>query len=355
MKKIVHIIQSLEKGGAQMLLCDLAVRCAFQYEVIVISQYNQIDEKLEEILKSANVRIIVCHKKPGFDVKAVCELWRILNNIKPDVVHTHLQSAFYTIPWYLFHQNHKRVHTIHSMPKMEVPKAHRIALGFAYHFLHVIPVAISDTVFSEIKKMYHLKIEKIALIYNGVDVRKFSLGRKEKDGFFDIINVASFFPWKNQSLLVHALKKIHEENQNFRVTFVGDGPEKNNVIALCKSLELEQAVTFYGLTDNVAECLKKSDVFVLCSTFEGLPLSILEAYASGLPVVSTDVGGVPDILTNGKNGFLVESNHTDQLAQALTKLYREKELYTQISGYNLSDVKKYDIQKTAEEYMVLYE
>jgi glycosyltransferase involved in cell wall biosynthesis len=169
-----------------------------------------------------------------------------------------------------------------------------------------------------------------------------------------LINVASFSKIKNQALLLDALKLLRERT-NARLTFVGDGETRDNTEKLAREYGFsEDTVSFLGLRRDIPDLLAKSDIFVLCSHYEGVPLSILEAYASGLPVVSTNVGGVPDILTNRENGLLVPPGSAEALADAVSEIMNPA-LYNKISEENLKKALEFDISRIAEQYITLYE
>lgn len=355
-KKSVHIIQSLFTGGAETLLCDLAEYCSTDFEVYVVTLYGENDELMVEKLKSAGVSLIFLDKKVGFHIKSLKNLFIILRKIKPDIIHTHLEAAVYALPYYLFYRKNVRIHTIHSRPEYEFTKYHIMAMKLAYRFLNVIPVAISGSIRDEAAKLYSLDKNGIPVIYNGVHTEKFKVLREKKEDFTEVrlINVASFSKIKNQALLLDALKLLRERT-NARLTFVGDGETRDNTEKLAREYGFsEDTVSFLGLRRDIPDLLAKSDIFVLCSHYEGVPLSILEAYASGLPVVSTNVGGVPDILTNRENGLLVPPGSAEALADAVSEIMNPA-LYNKISEENLKKALEFDISRIAEQYITLYE
>lgn len=106
--------------------------------------------------------------------------------------------------------------------------------------------------------------------------------------------------------------------------------------------------------NDVPAVLQKGDAFVLCSQYEGLPMSVLEAYAGGLPVISTDVGGVGDVLFDGKNGLLVQPSDRAALAGAIRKLKGDPALCERMSVQNCRDAAAYDIKSAAQRYEQLY-
>lgn len=354
--KIVHIVQSLQTGGAEKLLVNLAVNCKEKFNVTVISQYPGGNLPFEKHLEDNGIKIVFLNKKVGFDFRSIIMLYKTLNKLSPDVVHTHLHAAVYAIPWYITHKNTVKVHTVHSIASMELGKIHRFIQGLAFRFLGVVPVAISPSVKESIIKEYKVPDKSVPVIFNGIDVSKYAApgDTKTPQSPFTVINVASFNKWKNQMLLLGSFYTAVLKYPDMQLVFVGEGVEKAKVQIKAKELGIADKVFFTGITNEVESFLSKADVFALCSTFEGLPLSILEAYASGLPVISTAVGGVPDILKDGVNGFLVPSNDEKAMENAILKLYDNPKLRDEMSGTNRSAVTAFDIKEITEKYIELY-
>jgi glycosyltransferase involved in cell wall biosynthesis len=353
--KIVHIVQSLETGGAEKLLVDLSLNCKHDYDVTVISQYRENGYPYEKILRENDIKIVYLDKKKGFDINNLIDLTKSLKEIKPDIIHTHLHSAIYAIPYYFNNKKCAKIHTIHSIAKMEFDKVHRLIQSFAYKFLGVTPVAIGETVKETIMDEY--RINDIRVIHNGIDLKKYSisLNVKTKHDAFVIVNVASFSKWKNQMFLLEAFNNALKMNNRLKLIFVGGGPLKKDVEKRAIEYGIyENTVKFIGVSDDVPKYLSEADIFCLCSTFEGFPISMLEAFDAGLPVISTDVGGVKDILIDGENGILVESNNIEQLENAILKLAHDIELCNKISQTNIKKAKKFNIKETTKSYIKLY-
>lgn len=354
--RMVHIVQSLQTGGAENLLVNLAVNCKDKFDITVISQYKESKLPLEKRLLDNGIKIIFLNKKVGFDPGSIIALYKALNKIKPDIVHTHLHAAIYAVPWYIFHKKAVKVHTVHSVASMELGAIHRIVQGFAYRFLGVVPVAISPSVKESIVKQYKIRTRKVPVILNGIDVSRYNVpcGGENVSRPFTIINVASFSKWKNQMLLLNSFYNVTLKHPNTRLVFVGEGPEKAEVERAAHKLGIADKTLFAGLTSEVERYLSGADVFVLSSAFEGLPLSILEAYAAGLPVISTKVGGVQDILADGVNGFLVPPNDEAAMTNAILKVYENPELRDKMSGTNRAAAQGFDIKRIADQYTKLY-
>ncbi len=353
--QIVHIIQLLGTGGAEKMIVDLAIQAHRQHDVKIICLYPSGDYPYEKVLREHQIEIIFLNKKLGFDINTFIDLWKTLSEIKPDVIHTHLHAAIYALPWFMFHRKNRRVHTVHNIALAEFGRAHRFLQGLAYRYVNVVPVAISHIVQGEITKEYHLEPEKVPIIYSGIDIANFTpkMHMKTQD-MYTIINVASLSKRKNQVLLIEAFNLVLKQKADVKLVFVGDGEEKSNLQSLAEKYKISDRVEFAGITSEVQKWLSRADIFVLCSFFEGMPLSIIEAMAVGLPVIGTAVGGVPDIIEDGVNGFLVPSNDAVKLSMAMLKLIEDKELRSQMSQNNIEKATNFDIGYVTGEYMKLY-
>lgn len=208
-------------------------------------------------------------------------------------------------------------------------------------------VALTNRMKQEMKKIYN---REISIIPNGIDIESLKEFQKKtihKTNTKKIIFVGSLYQVKGVSYLIHAMKRITENNKNIELLIVGDGYDREYLKNLVMQLNLEKSVIFIGEIphDEVAKYLSNADVFVLPSLSEGFPNILLEAMAVGIPIVATKVGGLPEIITDNKNGFLVEPKNSDQLADKILHLLRSPKLQKQISYNNLRKASAYSWEK----------
>ena len=176
---------------------------------------------------------------------------------------------------------------------------------------------------------------------------------KKKRKNFTFVNVGRLYEAKNQILLVKAFEKILEDQSDTDLFILGDGPLKEELETYLKEHKLTQHIFMEGNVENVEQYLAEADAFVLSSNYEGLPLVILEAMASGLPIVSTDVGGVKDVVTD--NGLLVEPHSIEKLASAMMQIKANAEMRKDFSERSKRNVMQFDSSIIAQEYIALYE
>ncbi|MFC1666781.1 glycosyltransferase family 4 protein [Candidatus Omnitrophota bacterium] len=229
-------------------------------------------------------------------------------------------------------------------------------------------IAISEAVREHLLKDFHVGGHKISLIYNGIDVKMFlrHFTEEEKDGLKDkfgikkdhrvIGTIARFTPDKGHDVLLYAFCEILKEKPNVQLVFVGDGKERSKIIDLTQRLNLSENVVFIKTQLNTAHILSIIDVFMFTPRRkEGLGIALLEALASGKPVVATNVGGVSSVIENDVNGFLIEPSKPELLIKPTVRLLKDKELYERMShaGKEIA-IEKFSINGMAERVDKLY-
>jgi glycosyltransferase involved in cell wall biosynthesis len=276
-------------------------------------------------------------------------------DINADVYEAHAVSG-YGFPKALEKQKMKKpfIHTIHGVLADEYEQAKiecypSVRERFASYFMHSLArleeetahsatliVTISNYSLKKIQKHYHIDKIKVRIVPNGVDVEKFKpLGNPEanrrKFGLGDeacVLFVGSLIRRKGLSFLVEAARKIVKEKAETKFLIVGDGPLKNQLTNSLKKANLLGNFLFMGnLKENILPIIYScADVFVLPSIQEGQGIVLLEAQASGKPVVAFNVGGIKEAVQNGETGLLVDRGNIDGLADALLKLLSDKDL-----------------------------
>ncbi len=181
--------------------------------------------------------------------------------------------------------------------------------------------------------------DKIAVINNGIDTDRFKPPASDVEraalrerlnipaNSFVVAIVAVLRPEKNHEMLLRAAREVLANNENFILLIVGDGQEAGNLHRMAQELSLGEAVRFMGQRSDIPDILSVSDVSVLCShpIVETFPLAVLESMATGIPVVATAVGSIPEMLESGKEGVLIPSGDTEALTEAIVSLARDPE------------------------------
>jgi glycosyltransferase involved in cell wall biosynthesis len=161
---------------------------------------------------------------------------------------------------------------------------------------------------------------------------------------------------KRISDLVYAMAIVTKEEPNAKLTLVGDGPDRISIERLVDSLKLRRNVTLTGFRSDIPNLMRCADIGVLCSETESAPLTLLEGMSTGLPMISTKVGGVPEIIQDGKNGLLIPSKHPEELAEAILQLYKDQKLRRRLGENARKTVlEKYTAEKVVNQYLEIFE
>jgi len=199
-------------------------------------------------------------------------------------------------------------------------------------------IAVSMYTKKELTEFYDIDEEKIHIIYNGVDVQKFKpnkdraglrreLGLEEKQKI--ILFVGRLYQRKGLDTLFQSISKVVQNFKDAKFVISGEGfrQNKEKLLKLAEKLKIENSVLFVGYfpDEKLPDLYAASDIFVLPALYENFPFAILEAQATGLPVISTKVGGIPELVTNNKNGLLVEPANSEQLTEGIMILLENPE------------------------------
>ena len=338
MKNIVHIVLNLNIGGLETFVVNLARKTdKNMYNSVVICLLDT--GSLAEQIIADGISVINLNKPNKFDFNCIIELFKLLRAKKIDIVHTHNTAAYIYGGIAAIFMRAKLIHTEHGRIFPDASRrmlAERILSWFTFKI-----VAVSEDMKNCLIKYEKISSGKIQVVYNGVDREKFKMvedrgaraeGRRNLGiGEDNIVigHVARLCEVKDQKTLVGAfseLRKIENRKEkierNLKLLMVGDGPERVNLEGLVERLDLKDSVIFAGLRSDVQELYPLMDVFALSSLNEGISITLLEAIASGVPVVATKVGGNPEVVRNGKNGYLCNvsdpQDMADKVVQALS-------------------------------------
>ncbi len=322
-KRIAIVHYCFGFGGAEHMVSELASHIdKSRFDVEVICIYGDVveNEMVRSVKDSGASVVFLEYKGSESRLMGIVRVWRALDAFQPDVVHTHLGAVQYCIPW-VVSRGAKLLHTVHNVPEMETPGGIvKKVVSWMYRTGRAVPVAISEQNRHLTARFYGLADDSVAMVNNPVDIDFFCPRVQGESGVysFDFINVAGLRPQKNQRLLLRAFERVLRRHPESRLCIVGDGTERQALEKLAGELGICDSVKFVGLLTEkakVRELLWESKTFILSSDYEGLPLSAIEAMACGLPVISTNVGGMVDIIKG--NGSLVPVGNLDSLSEAM--------------------------------------
>jgi glycosyltransferase involved in cell wall biosynthesis len=225
-------------------------------------------------------------------------------------------------------------------------------------------IAVAEGVKTELLETIMPIENKITVICNGVDVKRYqrsvdkvafrrTLGLNEHDRVIAV--VGTFKRQKGHTYLIDAAASLIPEFPDLHILFIGDGELREQLQAQVRALELEQHIHFLGSRHDVPDLLAASDYFVLPSLWEGLPMALIEAMASGLPIVATEVSGTRQVMIPGETGLVVLAGDTQQLKQAIHCLLVNPMRAQAMGAAARRHVEAFSARKQAEEHVVLYQ
>jgi len=351
--KIVEVIPSLSKrAGAEVFLLNLVKELNFSEDVVVVSLYDEIDSTIEKSLNDLGIKIYYCHKNVGIDFKCSRNFKKIINEIKPDVVHMHLNCVSTYFFAFSFKKQEFSVYlTVHSLVGKDFKRIERLLIKKYVRKKVLTLVGISKLITNNIKSF--LGTDSVVTINNGTSLFD-SVYREPNSDVIIITCVAAFRPEKNQEMLVSTFLNAQARcSKKIQLHFVGEGPNLQQIKRKVDESKCENII-FYGQRNNVYPFLKDSHIFCLSSKYEGNPISIIEAMSVGLPIIAPNVGGIPDVVKDGINGRLFIKENKDDLLLKIIDLVNDDEKRLLIRQNNIVESKQYSIQVCAEKYLKLF-
>ena len=348
--KIAFVSYGLDVGGIETLILDICKRLdKDKYSACVFT--FQKDGKLQKEFERIDVPVYLERKAEGIDWMMPIKLAKRYKQLSIDIVHVHNQSTWLHGGIAAKLAGISLVYSEHTTP--DCTSQHTKRWEKIEWVLSKITNQITTVSNSIAKFMVDdagISTKKIKVIYNGIETKNYDIevdtkAKRRELGIMEtdlvVGNVASLLPKKDPKTLLKAFKLVLEEVPSAKLLMAGDGQLKNELLQLKDELQLDGSVKFLGNRRDIPELLKIFDVFALSSIKEGFPIAILEAMASGLPVVATDVDGNAESVIHGKTGIIVPSRNPEALAAAICKLLANKENATFIGEMGRRRVRKY--------------
>jgi len=364
---VCQVLHSLGVGGAEVLAVRLAERLRNSTRFVFVC----LDElgTLGESLRSEGLTIHVLDRRPGLDRSCVLRLREVLRAERVDLIHAHQHAPFFysalsrlggASPPILFTE-HGRAHPDHPSFKRRV--ANRLLLRSRDRI-----VGVGEAVRGALIHNEGLPADRVSVVYNGIPIERFDRpfspeeradARREMDlepGDLAVIHVARLDHLKDHPTAIRTFRRLADRAPEARLVLVGDGPEEPAIRAQIAELGLEARVRLLGLRKDVPRLLAAADIALLTSITEGIPLTLIEAMAAGLPVVSTNVGGVAEVVVDRQTGLLAPSGDDDALAEAVARLGRDPEARRRMGELGRECARSlFSDQRMHEEYQKYYE
>jgi glycosyltransferase involved in cell wall biosynthesis len=332
---VCQLLHGLWVGGAEVLAARLARRnrdrC--RYVFACLDDLGTLGRQLRE----EGFPVEVLERRPGLDWRCTLRLARFLRRHRVDLVHAHQYTPFfYGMTARLLYRRPGVLFMEHGRHQPDYPRPKRILANRVLLTGRDRVVGVGEAVRQALIHNEGLAPDRVSVIYNGIDVPAFAGASAQREAVrrelgieeeaFVIIQVARLDYLKDHATAVRTLAGVVAQHPNALLVLVGEGPELAKIQAVIAELRLESRVRLLGLRHDIPRLLGAADVFLLTSISEGIPVTIIEAMAAGLPVVSTDVGGVAEVVEEGLTGFLAPAGDHAALAERLLRLAAYPEL-----------------------------
>lgn len=358
--KILHIHPSMGGGGIEAMICALVNEMSKSNDVTLCTIYSPKKNDVFEQKLSASVhRISLGKNKEGFSVKEIFKIYNVIRNGNYDVVHIHGFFYYYALAVYLLHKRVKFVYTIHSDAYRESAiwdRRFMLLKKQAFNRRYVHPITISKESKRSFSEFYGLDS---TLIYNGIPDYTYDTNvDRLKDYRFTektriFLHPGRITEAKNQVVLVKSFNRLIKDGYDVVLLIAGQKQD----MQIWTEIEpyLNDRIIYLGERNDVRNLLSEADAFCLPSIWEGMPVTLLEALSVGCIPICSPVGGIPEVINNGENGFLSSDSSEETYYKALKSFVFCTDI--EIKDMKQNCLKTFDnfrISEVAKKYIEVY-
>ena len=364
--RILYVIDNLEFGGGERVFLQLASSLKDRHRIYVAANN---DGKLAQELQNLKIELIPIDMTRRFACKPIRQISRIVRKKKIDIVHSQgARADFFARIGARTARSPKIVCTV-AMPLEGFDvgslrkKVYSLLDCFSSHFVQRF-VVVSDALEKSLTVGRGIAAWRVVRIYNGIEVEKYCPGIAETDlrsqwgidPAAPLIGAIGRMVWqKGFQYLVEAAAQILRHTPRARFVLVGEGPLRQDLKGLARKLKIDNGITFTGFRSDIRSILSAVDIVAAPSLLEGFPMATLEAMAMAKPVVATQIQGITEQISDGKEGILVPPKDAGALAAAILKLIKDKALSTAVGLAARSKVERsFAIGKMVQETEKLY-
>jgi len=358
--RILHIIPNLKKGGAERLVLDICIALSKTKDVEVRlitfsdeNDYRYLSKDIDWRVIPSEIELSVWRKNK------ICteSLQKLITDFKPDIIHSHLFEAeiisrtcnYPQAKW--FSHCHDNMIQFQNFSLLTILRKRDFLNFYEKRFLfkrykknggnHFIAIS-NDTkrFFDKTASPY-----PVTLLPNSIDYRRFYTAKTiNKIGSrMRLINTGSFVDKKNQKFIVEVASVLKRRGVDFELHLLGDGPNRKKIEAQISNLQLEKEVILHGNVDNVEVYLWQSDIYIHSATYEPMGLVLIEAMASGLPIISLDGKGNRDLIENEKNGYMLFEPNIEKFTDKICEVWFDKDKLAEESSYAQQFARRFDL------------
>jgi glycosyltransferase involved in cell wall biosynthesis len=361
---ICQLLHTLNVGGAEVLAARLArrLRDRFRFVFACLDELGTLGKDLAE----EGFPVSVVGRRPGVDWRSAWRLGRLLRREQVGLIHAHQYGPFfYALAARQLYRRPPVLFTEHGRDYPDYPRRKRIVANRLLLRRRDRVVGVGEAVRQALIHNEGIPAGRVEVLYNGVDLSPFARPcpdraalRREvgaEDGDFVIFQVARLDRLKDHATAVRTLARLVPRLPRARLVLVGEGPERGPIEELLRRENVGGHVRLLGLRKDVARLLPAADLFLLTSITEGIPLTVIEAMGAGLPVVATRVGGLTEVVEEGKAGLLAPAGDDSALAEQVCRLAHDPALREEMGRLGRARaVKLFSEERMLDGYARLY-
>lgn len=365
---VVHLIYRLDIGGLETLLVDTINRMPaerYRHAVVCLTDYTDFAKRITR----PGVELFALHKPPGQALGTHLTLFRLLRRLRPAILHTYNLGCNEYAATALAAGVPVRVHAEHGRDAGDpqgLNRKHNLLRRWVSPCIDRI-VPVSRDLHAWLENVVGIAPSRLRVIDNGVDTERFHPAAgsdapterwSDDPDAFVIGSVGRLQDVKDQANLIDAFALLRAmlPNEALRLVLVGDGPLRERLAARIAGHGLQDCAVLAGARADVAPPMRGFSLFALSSIAEGTPVTMLEAMATGLPVVATRVGGIPDLVQDGASGALVPPSDPQALAEALAGYVRDRARARSHGAAGRAIVeRRYSMHAMLDAYLDLYD
>lgn len=352
-------------GGSGVVTCQLnKYFTEAGHDVYTVTSWLPGLKRIQTVGRHTVIRLFTFRKNTGFSttfekigyiIFTIFNIGKIIRLLRPDIVHCHFAVPTGFVAYYI--KKLVKIPYIITSHGGDVPGFSPDETDRYFRFFNRLfriiwqnascVVTMSRGLSKMIKEAYQIHPH---VIPNGINIDDYLISEKVNNGPVRLLFAGRFASQKNLGFLIQSMGLVREDN--WVLYLIGDGPEKNTIQQEIDKLGFSEKIFILGWKDkdDLKKCLKDSDILCLTSVNEGLPIIGLEGLASGLAIVGNDTTGIEDIVEDGINGFLVESNSQEKYADCISSLLENIGLLGSMKAASLDIVKKFDWDVVSEKY-----
>ncbi|HXG08792.1 MAG TPA: glycosyltransferase [Gemmataceae bacterium] len=326
---ICQLLHTLQVGGAEVLAARLARQLGdrFRFVFVCLDELGELGRELRD----EGFPVHLLGRRPGVDWRCVLRLAALLRRERVDLLQPHQYTPFfYAITARLFYRRPAVLFTEHGRHQPDYPRRKRMIANRLLLERRDRVVGVGEAVRQALIVNEGIPPGRVQVIYNGIDLSAFRNGYHDRpavrremgvgEGDLVLLQVARLDYLKDHATAVRTIERVVRCRPDARLVLVGEGPEREAIERLVRAKGLEAHVRLLGLRSDIGRLLAAADVFLLTSISEGIPLTVIEAMAAGLPVVATRVGGMTEVVEEGVTALLAPAGDDVGLAEAILRL-----------------------------------